>query len=181
VTPPSRGDGVTPLSRGDGVNVRTRFLTTAIAMLAAGAVWFATVDRAAPRAAPRTAKTAASARGSLGSPPTAVAILATEGLALTSGQRAALESRAARWAHEGGRLEADVEVVTKAFEGFMRDAQDKGRTTLAEVRTRSEAFQSISAELRERRQRHSDDALSVLDERQRAVVTTTSARAGGTR
>jgi hypothetical protein len=161
------------------VNVRTRSVTTTIAMLAAVAIWGATADRSAPGAAPRTANTTAWARAPLTAPPTAALIMATEGLRLTPTQRAALASRASRWAREAEALDAEVAGATKEFEGFMRDAQDKGRTTLAEVRARSEALQSISAELRERRRRHSDDALSVLDEGQRGVVTRTMA--GGMR
>jgi hypothetical protein len=67
------------------------------------------------------------------------------------------------------------------FGRFMDEARSRERTGLDDVRRRSEDVQALSAELRERRLQHSEEALGVLDERQREAVTQATTTIGGTR
>lgn len=163
------------------MNPRARYLTTTIAVIAVAAIYVATVERPGPRPAPRPATSQETPRPRLAPPPGALEILATGAVTLSTAQRVRLEALAAAFARDVEPLEARVAAAAEEFSRFMREAQDRERTGLEDVRRRSEDVQALSAELRERRRRHGNEALDVLDERQRAVITQSTATAGGTR
>jgi hypothetical protein len=163
------------------MNVRTRYLATTILMAAVVILYVTTAERPAPPVAARAATSVSAPRPPLAVPSGAKQILARQDLALTPAQRARLEALAADWSRESAPLETAAATAEQDLERFMREAQDARRTSIDEIRRRSEDFQSRSIELRLGRQRHASEALSVLDERQRIQMAGRTATVGGTR
>lgn len=163
------------------MNVRARYLVTTLLMAALAIISVVVVERPAPPVAARVARSATTPRPPLTSPPTAQGLLARQDLALTPSQRARLEALAAAWNRESAALNTAAATAQQDVERFMRDAHDKGPTSLDEIRRRSEEYQSRSTELRLARQRHAADALAVLDEGQRMHVRGSTPTGGGIR
>lgn len=159
-----------------------RYLGTALALVAAGLIYATT--QAPPR--PHPAVPAASAAGRIAAtsvlPVTAADLLAHgDRLGLTTAQQQRLQALAAGWQRDAAAPDAEARQATEEFRRFVRETQAAGRTSLAEIRQRSEAIQQRSAALRELRQLHSTRALATLDDGQRALLDEMRATTGGTR
>jgi hypothetical protein len=165
------------------MSVRARYLSTTLAMVIAAIVWITWVDRPlAPRPA-RPAPVVADVRPPRpASPPTARDLLTrADALRLTVSQRARLAALGSGWEREARALDADVKVAADALARFMAEAQERGRAGIDEIRRRSIEYQDRSVALRERRARHSHEALDVLTAQQRVLVAARNEIAGGTR
>jgi hypothetical protein len=165
------------------MNVRMRYLSTTLAMVAAAVVWMTVMDRpAAPRPPrPALAATAPRPQGPLTSTTARDLLARADALGLTVSQRARLATLSANWERDSRVLEADVKVAAEAFARFLADAQQAGRAGMDEIRRRSMDYQELSAALRERRARHSDEALDALTAEQRMLAAERNHIAGGTR
>jgi hypothetical protein len=71
------------------------------------------------------------------------------------------------WRSESSALTAMIHDAERDFSIFASKAQGTRKASLPEIQQQSADFRQLSAELRERRQHHSDAALRVLDEWQR--------------
>lgn len=151
------------------MSVRARYLLTTLMFLAV-AVAIVLAQGRAPRPGPRLEgpPVTVSRPGPLPSPPPSAAQILEwrESLALAAAQVARLHRLADGWVGESARLDAAVEAERSKFARFM-DTQ-KGRAPLGEIERQSADLKEASAELRTARRRHSDEALAVLSESQRA-------------
>jgi hypothetical protein len=165
------------------MSVRTRYLSTTVAMVIAAIVWTTVIDRPAPPRPQRPASAAAEERPPRPiSPPVARDLLArADALGLTVPQRARLAALSVSWERESHVLEADAHVAADAFARFLAEAQQGGRAGIEEIRRRSTDYQELSAALRERRARHSQEALGTLTTQQRARLAERNEIAGRTR
>jgi hypothetical protein len=103
--------------------------------------------------------------------PSAGEILDRRGdLALTGDQAARLEALHREWEKGSAPLEASLAAARADFAGFMDGRRETRGATLQEIQRRSERFQELSAELRRRRQSHTDAALGLLTASQRRTL-----------
>ena len=146
-----------------------RFMTSAIALLAV-AVGYVLVQGRAERPGPRLPRPEISQAAPPPRPAiTAHAILAS-GIPLGRQQRAALERMAVERDRESAVSEAALVSAGREFEQFMAEAQASSRTTLADIQRGSQTVRELTIEVGERRRRHAEEALSVLDDTQRAEL-----------
>jgi hypothetical protein len=163
------------------MNLRTRYLVTTLALIAVAVAWNVVDRPASPRRAARAVAAVPASRPTP-APKTAAELLAKrEALALTVEQRARLGTLAERWAREANAREADLAAASEGFGRFMAETQQKGRARLDEIQGRSVEVQELTAAFRERRARHSEEAIGVLTERQRARLAADNAIPGGAR
>lgn len=147
---------------------RSLSATLAVALIAAAYFVFqARIDRpAAPRPAP--ALSAAGPATLPAAPPTAREILdRAVALDLWGEQRVRLEALDSVWSKEVSGLEAALQEAEREFSRFMKEAQGARGASIQEIQRRSAEFGRLTAELRERHQRHSEAALRVLADWQR--------------
>jgi hypothetical protein len=88
-------------------------------------------------------------------------------LDLRGDQRARLETLDRLWRREISGLEAEIREAEHEFSDFAREMQGRRGVTAQEIQRRGTEFSQLSAELRERRRRHSEAALRVLADWQR--------------
>jgi hypothetical protein len=130
-------------------------------------VWQARMERPGP---PRPAPVLSAARPAAWppAPPTAREILDQRGtLDLRGDQIVRLKALDRLWTHEISGLTAMIHEAEREFSVFASEAQGTRGASLQEIRRRSTEWSQLSAELRERRQHHSEAALRVLAEWQR--------------
>ena len=152
------------------MNPRLRYLSATLALVAVATAYFvlqSRSERPAPRL-PTTVLSAARPAALPAAPPTAREILDRDVvLDLEGEQRLRLEALDSVWTREVSSLEAAIHEAEREFTGFMKEAQGSRGASIQEMQRRSAEFSQLSAELRERRQRHSEAALRVLADWQR--------------
>jgi hypothetical protein len=151
------------------MTLAVRYLSTSVALALAATTYFVLQPRAERPAPPRPSPALSAPRPPLPpAPPTAREIL-DRGVALDlwGDQRVRLEALDRLWRREIGGLEAEIREAEREFAGFVTEAQGTRGATPQEVQRRGAEFSQLSAELRERRQHHSEAALRVLADWQR--------------
>ncbi len=148
---------------------RARYLSMTLALVAAVAayvLWPRPLDRPAPRLPAASAPTARPAPPPV--PPTARRILdQAMVLGLSHDQMVRLRALERFWTSEERELQAAIRDAERELSAFMKDTQASGGTGVQQIQQRSAEFSSLSATLRERRRRHSEAALQLLDGWQR--------------
>jgi hypothetical protein len=146
-------------------------------MVAGGYVWMQ--SRGERRGPPRPQRITSRAEAPV-SLVTARAAL-TAGIVLSSRQRAELERMAADWDGERATVAIALTSAARQFELVMAEARASGRTTMSDLQRGSESIRELSADLYQRRLRHRNDVLRVLDEARRADLerTATAPAVGG--
>ncbi|HSL51629.1 MAG TPA: hypothetical protein VK878_21365 [Candidatus Deferrimicrobiaceae bacterium] len=148
---------------------RARYLATTlvlVAAVAAYALWQRPLDRPTPRLPVASAPPARPAPPPV--PPTARRILDRAAvLGLTHEQVVRLRALDRFWTNEERELQAAVRDAEQELSGFMKEAQGSRGASVQQIQQRSAEYSSLSATLRERRRRHSEAALQLLDGRQR--------------
>lgn len=148
---------------------QVRYLSTTAALVAVAVayiLWQRPLDRPTPRL---PAASAAAARPTAPPmPPTARRVLdQAMALGLTHNQIARLRELDRVWTSEERELQAAIRDAELELAAFMSEAQASRGATVQQIQQRSAEFSSLSAKLRERRRRHSEAALQVLDVSQR--------------
>jgi hypothetical protein len=150
------------------MNVRRRYLTTSLILLAVAFGYGLTQSRGERPALPRPAGVAAAPRVPPPPLPSAREILDRHAsLALGAEQTRRLEALAREWSRESPRLETELQAATAEFSRFMGEARAGRGTTLAEIQRRSAHVGELSGVLREQRRLHGEAAAGLLTERQR--------------
>ena len=152
------------------MNPHTRSLAAVLAPLIVAAAYFVYQGRLERPAPPRPASSLSAARpaGLPPASPTAREMLDRRvTLDLRWDQIARLEALDHLWAREVSGLQAMIQDAEREFSIFATEAQGKTGASLPEIQRRSAVFSRLSAELRDRRQHHTDAALGVLSEWQR--------------
>ena len=148
---------------------RRRYLSTTVALVAvvvAYALWQRPLDRPSPRLPAGSAAATRPATPPI--PPTARGILdQATALGLTQAQIAGLRALDRTWTSEERALQRAVQDAERELVAFMKEAQGSGRASVQQIQQQSAEFSSLSATLRERRRRHSEAALHLLDGSQR--------------
>ena len=146
-----------------------RSLSTSVALALVATTYFVLQPRPERPASPRPAAAVSAPRPPLPpAPPTAREIL-DRGVTLDlwGDQRLRLEALDRLWRREISGLEAEIREAEREFSGFANEAQGARGVTAQEIQRRGAEFSQLSAELRERRQHHSEAALRVLADWQR--------------
>jgi len=161
------------------MSLRTRYLATTLALLAIGLGFGLSQWRVRP-APPRPPVRAASLPPRPPLPPTAQGVLErAEELRLTREQVRRLSALEQEWNAETARLEAAMRVASAEFERFAAAAKAGGGASLPEIQRRSADLQSLGAELRERRNAHSRQALELLTDAQQSKLRAGPLSSGG--
>ena len=153
------------------MSVRTRYLTTTLALLAIGlgfgiSQWHTRLP-ALPKPPARDVRVPARPAN----PPTAREVLSrTEVLQLRPEQAARLRALERAWRADVESLEAALGAASAEFERFVADARRGGGASVPEIQRRSADLQALSAELRERRAAHSRQAVETLTDAQRNAL-----------
>lgn len=152
------------------MNTHARSLAATLAVVLVAVayfVWEARIERPGPPR-PTPALSAARPPDLPPAPPTAHEILdQSVTLDLRGDQVVRLKALDRLWTREISGLQPMIHEAEREFSGFVKDAQGTKRASLQEIQRRSATFSQLSAELRERRQHHSEAALRVLAEWQR--------------
>ncbi len=151
------------------MNPAVRALSTSVALALVATTYFVLQPRAERPPPPRPSPTLSAPRPPLPpAPPTARGIL-DRGVALDlwGDQRVRLKALDRLWRREISGLEAEIREAEREFSGFVNEAQGTRGVTAQEIQRRGTEFSQLSAELRERRQHHSEAALRVLADWQR--------------
>jgi hypothetical protein len=152
------------------MNPHVRSLSAALALVIVAAAYFVFQARTERPGPPRPAPALSAARPTAlpPAPPTAHDILDQRvTLDLRGDQVVRLKALDRQWTHEISGLTAMIQEAEREFSVFVSGAQGTRGASLPEIEQRSATFSQLSAELRERRQHHSDAALRVLAEWQR--------------
>jgi hypothetical protein len=148
---------------------RARYLSTTLALAAvvlAYVLWQRPPDRPTPGLPAASARAARPAPPL--TPPTARQILdRAMVLDLRHDQMVRLQALDRLWTSEESELQAAIRDAEGEFSTFMKETQTSGGASVQEIQRRSAEFSSLSATLRERRQRHAEAALRLLDGWQR--------------
>jgi len=151
------------------MNPHVRALAAALALGIVAVAYFgyqSRMDRPGP-SRPAPSLSAARAAALPPAPPIAAEILdQSMTLGLRGDQVVRLKALDRLWRGEISGLTAMIHGAARDFSIFASKAQGT-KASLPEIQQRSAEFRQLSAELRERRQQHSNAALSVLDEWQR--------------
>lgn len=152
------------------MNPPVRYLTTTVALVTVALAYVllqSRVERPAPRL-PAPALSAARPAPLPPAPYTAREIVDRAGvLDLGGDQLVRLEALDRLWRSEVSGLEAAIQEAERELSGFMKEAQGGRGASVQEIQRRAASFSQLSAELRERRQHHSEAALYVLADWQR--------------
>ncbi len=150
------------------MNVRRRYLTTSLVLLAIAFGFALTQGRVERPALPGPAGDAASPRVPPPPPPSARELLDRRAsLGLGDEQTRRLEALAHAWSGESARLEAGLQAAMAEFSRFMSEAQGSRGTSLQEIQGRSAQASELSSILREQRRQHGEAAAGLLTDRQR--------------
>ena len=152
------------------MNPQVRSLAATLAVVLVAAAYFVFQARMERPGPPRPAPALSAPRPAAlpSAPPTAREILDQAGtLDLRGEQIVRLNALDRLWTSELSGLQARVDAAEREFSVFASESRGAKRAGLAEIQRRSAEFGQLSAELRERRQHHSDAALGVLAEWQR--------------
>lgn len=152
------------------MNAVVRHLSTSVAVALVATTYFVLQPRTERPGPPRPSPALSAPRPPLPpAPPTAREIL-DRGMALDlwGDQRVRLETLDRRWRSEIGGLEAEIREAEREFAGFAKEARGARGATAREIQRRGAEFSELSAELRERREQHSEAALRILADWQRA-------------
>ena len=151
------------------MNPATRYLSTSMALALVATTYFVFQPRPERPGPPRPSPALSAPRLPLPpAPPTAREILdRSVALDLRGDQRVRLEALDRLWRREISGLEAEIGEAEREFSGFVKEAQGVRGVTAQEIQRRGAEFSQLSAELRERRQHHSEAALRVLADWQR--------------
>lgn len=151
------------------MNLRLRSLSATLA-IAAVAVAYVLAQGAAPRPAPRIERTASWPMVPPRMPSAREILDRRADLALTGDQAARLEELDREWAKGSAALETAIAAAQADFSRFMEGRGATQGASVQEIQRQSEAFREPSAELRRRRQGHTDAALGLLTEIQRRAL-----------
>ncbi len=148
-----------------------RYLSTTLALVAV-AVAYVVLQRPPERPAPRPpARSSAPAVRPVALPPapiTARELLDRAAtLDLRQDQVGRLQALDRRWRAEARELEEAAAKAQQEFSAFMNGTGRSRGPTVQEIQRRSAEFSSVSAALRESRQRHADAAIRLLADWQR--------------
>ena len=151
------------------MNPAARYLSTSVALALVATTYFVLQPRAERPGPPRPSPALSAPRPALPpAPPIAREILdRSVELDLRGDQRVRLEALDRLWRREISGLEAEIGEAEREFSGFVKHAQGVRGVTAQEIQRRGAQFSQLSAELRERRQHHSEAALRVLADWQR--------------
>jgi hypothetical protein len=155
------------------MNLHVRALAAAVALATVAVASFVYQTRMDRRGPPRPAPSLSAGRPvALPSvPPTARDILdQSVPLDLRGDQLVRLKALDRLWTREVSGLTAMIHEAEREFSVFAAEAQGIRKVSLPEIQRRSAEFSELSAELRVRRQHHSEAALRVLDDWQRQRV-----------
>jgi hypothetical protein len=144
-----------------------RSLSAALALVIVAVAYFVFQARMERPGPPRPAPALSAARPAAlpPAPPTASEILDQRvTLDLRGDQIVRLKALDRLWTREISGLTAMIHEAEREFSVFASDAQGTRGASLPEIQRRSAEWSQLSAELRERRQHHSDAALRVLAE-----------------
>jgi hypothetical protein len=146
-----------------------RYVSTSVALALVATTYFVLQPRPDRPGPPRPSAALSAPRPPLPpAPPTAREILGRSvTLDLRDDQRVRLEALERLWHREISGLEAEIGEAEREFSGFVKEAQGVRGMTAREIQRRGAELSQLSAELRERRQRHSEAALRVLADWQR--------------
>ena len=163
------------------MSLRTRYLSTTLALLAIG-LGFG-VSQWQPRSSPLRPAVHATARPALPAPPpTASEILARSvALDLSPRQAERLRELDRQWQAEYADLQEANRAASAEFERFVTDARKGGGASLQALQQQSGELRQLSVALRERRAEHSRRAVGVLTETQRATLRSASENPSGGR
>jgi len=105
--------------------------------------------------------------------PLSARVILDRGVALDLGgeQRRRLEALDRLWRHEISGLEAEIRETEREFAGFATETQGARGVTAGGIQRRGGEFGQLGAELRQRREHHSEAVLRVLASWQRARLT----------
>jgi hypothetical protein len=158
------------------MNVRARYLSTTMVLLALAAA-YAAIQATQTRSVPQLRSSLASANrpATPPSPPVSARMILERraDLGVTAEQAARFEALDHRWRQETKSLVASLEEVEREFARFMA-AQGPRNAPLPEIQRQSAEFRELSAELRERRLRHATAATDLLTAAQRQRLDATS-------
>jgi hypothetical protein len=152
------------------MNPHARSLSATLAVVLVAAAYFVYQARMERPGPPRPAPVLSTERPAAlpPAPPTARQILDQRvALDLSGDQAVRLKALDRLWAREISGLEAMIHEAEREFSSFVNEAQGTKGASLQEIQQRSAEFSQLSAEMRERRQHHSEAALRVLAEWQR--------------
>jgi hypothetical protein len=152
------------------MNPHVRSLAAAVGLATIAVAYFVYEGRIERPGPPRPAPVLSAARPPAWppAPPTATDILDQRvALDLRGDQIVRLKALDRLWTREVRGVTAMIHEAEREWAVFVSDAQGGKRASLPEIQRRSAEFGQLSAELRERRQHHSEAALRVLDDWQR--------------
>ena len=163
------------------MSMRTRYLSTTLALLAIG-LGFG-LSQWSPRPSPLRPAVHVTARPALPAPPpTAGEILARSvALDLSPRQAERLRELDRQWQAEYADLQEANRAASAEFERFVADARKGGGASLQALQQQSGELRQLSVTLRERRAEHSRRAVGVLTEAQRATLRSASENPSGGR
>ena len=163
------------------MSMRTRYLSTTLALLAIG-LGFG-LSQWSPRPSPLRPAVHATARPALPAPPpTASEILArSDALGFNPRQAKRLRELDRQWQAEYADLQEANRAASAEFERFVADARKGGGASLQALQQQSGELRQLSVTLRERRAEHSRRAVGVLTEAQRATLRSASENPSGGR
>ena len=152
------------------MNPHARSLAAAVGLTIIAVAYFVHQGRIERPGPPRPAPVLSAARPPtlLPAPPMAADLLDQRvALDLRGEQIVRLKALDRLWRREVSGLTAMIHEAERDWTVFVIDAQGGKRASLPEIQRGSAEFGLLSAELRERRQQHSEAALRVLDDWQR--------------
>ena len=162
------------------MNPHVRSLAAALALGIVAVAYFVYEARMDRTGLPRPAPSLSAARPAAlpSTPPTAREILGQSvALDLRRDQVVQLNALDRLWRSEISGLEVRIHEAERDFSVFAGEAHGTKKASLSEIQQRSAEFRELSAELRERRQHHSDAAVRVLAEWQRRRLAESRPRA----
>ena len=163
------------------MSVPNRYLVTTLALLVVGRGLGLT--RWQPRPSPPRPAVNAAPRPALPAPPpTAGEILERSGaLGLSPRQAERLRELARQWQAEYEGLQEAIRTASAEFGQFVAEARQGGGASLQVLQQQSSALRQLSVTLRERRAEHSQRAVGVLTQAQRAKLRPESEDSSGGR
>ena len=152
------------------MNPAVRYLSTSVALALVATTYFVFQPRAERPGPPRPLSVGSAPRSALPRAPFTAREILDRGVALDlwGDQRVRLEALDRLWRRQITGLEAEIREAEREFAGFAKEAQGTRGVTAQELQRRGTEFSQLSAELRERRQHHSEAALRVLADWQRS-------------
>ena len=155
------------------MNPAVRALSTSVALALAATTYFVLQPRAESPGPPRPSSALSAPRPMPPLAPLSAREILDRGVALDLGgeQRRRLEALDRLWRREISGLQAEIRETEREFAGFAEGTRGGRGVTAREIQRRATEFSQLSAEVRQRREHHSEAALAVLAGWQRARLT----------